>query len=53
MTRRSEILYDPHLLQSTPGIYFDGVGWIGQFNSYYEEQQKYGVDLFVNDLKRN
>jgi hypothetical protein len=39
------------MLRDTDGIYFDGVGWIGQWNSYYWEQERYGVDMFVRDMK--
>jgi len=41
--------YDETLLIPNLGIYIEGVGWIGQYNSYYWEQEAYGVDKFVRD----
>ena len=45
--------YDEVLLSDNLGIHIPGVGCIGQYNSYYHEMHKYGIDGFIKDNYRD
>jgi len=49
MSLEYPLALDSELLVETPALWIEGVGCVGQYNSYYETVWEHGLMFFVRD----